>query len=105
METFAQTIYVMDGYHFFKELKKVSKRFPTRNVRTVITNALKNDDRKRADSFLKEISVEDDGVSDFRDYLFGHWKAIRNRIVPVMDGNSGTQVLMRYYGTNHSLIN
>lgn len=192
LETFAQTIYVMDGYHFFKELKKVSKRFPTRNVRTVITNALKNDDRKRAGSFLKEISVEDDGVSDFRDYLFGHWKEIRNRIVldipgsctegqvshvlserfsrnpmgwskiglgkmsvlrvyrcnggkltgadrkpketqesyreyadrfmneqiqgtldwsifepeiPVMDGNSGTQVLMRYYGTNRGLIN
>ena len=25
--------------------------------------------------------------------------------IPVMDGNSGTQVLMRYYGTNHGLIN
>lgn len=87
LETLPQTKYVMDGYHFFKEVKKISKRFPKRNVRTVIVHALKNDDRKKADQFIQELAAEDVNVLQFGKYMFGHWEEIRNRIILNIPGS------------------
>lgn len=87
LETFAQTIYVMDGYHFFKELKKLCKTYPKRNVRTIIVNALKNDERKKADQFMQELAAEDTDVLQFGTYLFGHWEEIRNLVTLDIPGS------------------
>lgn len=87
LEAFPQTKYVMDGYHFFKEVKKISKTFPKRNVRTVIVYALKNDDRKKAEQFIQELAAEDVKALKFGMYLFGHWEEIQNRIILNIPGS------------------
>lgn len=93
MDNFRQTIHVMDGYHLRKEIRKIAKAYPKRNVSVVIENALRNDDRKRADRFLQDImtSEEDedslDAVKSFGTYLFGHWEEIRRRITEDIPGS------------------
>ena len=48
LESFSNVVHVMDGYHFFKELKGIARKFPERNVKITIVNALEKDDRKKA---------------------------------------------------------
>ena len=55
LETFPNVVHVMDGYHFFKELKGIARKFPKRNVKITMVNALAKDDRKKADRFLQEL--------------------------------------------------
>lgn len=87
LEAFPQVIHVMDGYHFYKELKQVSVQFPRRNVRTLIMNALKEDDKGKADRFLQELAGEDERAMRFGTYLFGHWEEIRNLITMDIPGS------------------
>jgi hypothetical protein len=87
LETFPRVIHVMDGYHFHKELRKLAKRHPDRNVRIVIENALKNNDRRKADSFLQELVEEDEESKRFGTYLFGHWEEIRNLLTLDIPGS------------------
>lgn len=82
----AQTIHVMDGFHFYKELRKISKLLPHRHVRVALTNALKYNDRKRADEYIQDLLQEEvtkEGVEKIRKfavYLLGNWEEIRRRI-------------------------
>ena len=73
LETFSNVIHVMDGYHFFKELKAIARKFPERNVKVAIVNALAKDERKRADRFIQELAEEDVEILKFGKYLFGNW--------------------------------
>ena len=77
----------MDGYHFFKELKAVARKFPERNVKVAIVNALAKDDRKRADRFIQELAEEDVEILKFGKYLFGNWEDIRNLIILDIPGS------------------
>lgn len=85
-DNFAQTIHVMDGFHFYKELRKISRMLPKRNVRTALTNALKHDNRKRADEYIQELLKEPvtekqaDKIRKFAVYLLGNWQEIRTRL-------------------------
>ena len=81
LETFRNVVHVMDGYHFFKRLKGVARKFPERNVRITIVNALVKDDHKKADRFLQELAKEDIEILEFGKYLFGNWKQIRKLII------------------------
>ncbi|MGN0732772.1 MAG: UPF0236 family transposase-like protein, partial [Emergencia sp.] len=92
LEAFSNVVHVMDGYHFFKELKALARKFPERNVKLTIVNALTKDDRKRADRFIKENTGE---AIDWS--IFEGEQAI-------MDVNSGTQLLLRRYGTDHGIL-
>lgn len=93
LDNFRQCIHVMDGYHLKKEIRKISKAYPKRNVSIVIENALKNNDRSRADRFLQDImtSEEDDdrldAVKKFGTYLLGHWEENRRRITEDIPGS------------------
>lgn len=87
MEAFPNVIRVMDGYHFYKELKTIAKKFPKRNVRTTILHSLKTDDRKKADMFIRELTEEDAYASKFGTYLFGHWEEIRNLVTLSIPGS------------------
>lgn len=93
LENYAQTIHVMDGYHFYKELKKISVKYPERNVKLVIINALREDDRKKADRMLHDLirsSYGNETAEDtrrFGTYLFRHWEEIRRLIVEDIPGS------------------
>lgn len=84
---FSQVVHVMDGYHFEKEMKRMAKRYHERNVRIAIRNALKADDRKRAERFLQDLPDADEELRKFETYLFGNWEAIRNRAVLDVPGS------------------
>ena len=58
LDVFSQTRHIMDGYHFFKELKKICKIFPERHVKLVLLNALEKNDRRKADTFIQELLKE-----------------------------------------------
>ena len=87
LETFPNVVHVMDGYHFFKELKALAREFPERNVKVAIVNALAKDDRKRADIFIQELAEEDAEILKFGKYLFGNWEYIRNLIILDIPGS------------------
>lgn len=87
LSTFAQTEYVMDGYHFYRQVRQLSKRHPRRNVRFVLLQAIAKDDRRKAEAFLQELTAEDEQVQIFSTYLFGHWRAIRNLITLNIPGS------------------
>lgn len=82
-----QTVHVMDGFHFYKELRKISRILPNRHVRVALTNALKCNDRKRADEYIQDILGEDsltekdeEKIRKFEIYLQGNWNEIRRRL-------------------------
>lgn len=87
LESFPNIVHVMDGYHFFRELKGIARRFPERNVKIIIMNALAKGDRKRADRFLQELAEEDIEILKFGKYLFGNWEHIRNLITLDIPGS------------------
>lgn len=85
LETFAQSEYVMDGYHLGKHLKKLSRTFPKQNVRQRLERVIKADDKKKADSILQglyeqaEGEKERDTLSEIGKYLMGNWESIVKR--------------------------
>ena len=87
LESFSNVVHVMDGYHFFKELKASSRKFPKRSVKVAIVNALAKDDRKRADRLIQELAKEDVEILKFGKYLFGNWEHIRNLIILDIPGS------------------
>jgi len=87
LESFSNVVHVMDGYHFYKRLKVVSRRYPQRNVRVVILNALVKDDRRKADGIIQDIAREDADIIEFGKYLFENWEAIRNLIILDIPGS------------------
>ena len=93
LEDLAQTKHIMDGYHFFKELRAVSNILPKRNVRIVILGALEKDDHARADRFIQDLlleplsSKEKETICDFAGYMFRNWDEIRRRIAEEVPGS------------------
>lgn len=85
LENIAQTVHVMDGYHLEKALKKISRTFPGKNVSQRLNNAIRSNDRKKADRVLQSLYDEAekpaqiDAIRDFGTYLFGHWEEILRR--------------------------
>lgn len=92
------------GYHFFKELKAIARKFPKRNIKVAIVNALAKDDRKRADIFIQELAEEDAEILKFGKYLFGNWEYIRNLIILDIPGSctegQGSHVLSERFSRN-----
>lgn len=93
LEEYPQSVHVMDGYHFFKELKKICRILPERNIRIVILDALRKDDKRKADLLLQEMlsgtltEKETKQIRAFAVYLFGEWEAIRRRILEDVPGS------------------
>lgn len=83
LESFSQTVHVMDGYHYEKALKPLTRAFPDNNVRIVLDNAIKENDPQKAEGYLERLlrsSSEKQAkcLKEFRKYLFNNWEAIRN---------------------------
>ena len=93
LEEYPQSVHVMDGYHFFKGLKAVCRILPQRNTRIVILEALKKDDKRKADQFVQELLTEPlmekerKQIRAFAAYLFGEWDAIQRRILEDVPGS------------------
>lgn len=87
LSAFAQTQHVMDGYHFYRELRQLTRRHPRRNTRQVLLQAIEKDDRRKAEEFLQKLTAEDERVKAFSTYLFWHWSAIRNLVTLDIPGS------------------
>ena len=70
-----------------KKLKEAGRRFPNRNLKNRIKEAMEADDRKKLDRILQSLydacksEKDNEFVSEFGKYLFGNYKAIRNRLI------------------------
>ncbi len=49
LENFSNVKRLMDGFHLEKRLKEAAGRFPNRNLRRRIKEAIEEDDRKKLD--------------------------------------------------------
>ena len=87
LEKFSNVRRVMDGFHLEKKLKEAGRRFPNRNLKNRIKEAMEADDRKKLDRILQSLydacksEKDNEFVSEFGKYLFGNYKAIRNRLI------------------------
>ena len=87
LKDLAQTVHVMDGFHFYKELRKISKLLPNRHVRVALTNALEKGDRRRADEYIQDLLEEElteketERIRKFAVYLLRNWDEIRRRLI------------------------
>ena len=85
LEEYSQTVHVMDGYHFERELKRTANLFQGKNVRKRIHDAIDKDDQRRADEILQgllraaENEKAAESVQKFGGFLFSHWEEIRRR--------------------------
>lgn len=85
LEHFPQTVHVMDGYHLGKRIRELCRRFPKKNAGQRIRQAIKGNDRKRANKILQSLYEEADSqmqmksISEFGKYLMGNWEEIVNR--------------------------
>ena len=85
LEEYAQTVHVMDGFHFERDLKRISAYFQGRNIRQRMHGAIEKEDRKKADRILQEmLDMAENGeteekVRGFGKYLFSHWEEITTR--------------------------
>lgn len=85
LESFAQNIHVMDGYHLGKRIRELSGRFPKKNVGQRIRQTIMDNDRKRADEILQSLyeeansEVQNKRITEFGKYLMGNWEEIVNR--------------------------
>ena len=101
LSDFRQAVHVMDGFHFHKELRKISRILPHRHVRVALTNALKYDNRERADEYIQDILGEEtltekdvEKIRKFAVYLMGNWKEIRRRLTEESIPGSCTEGLI-----------
>ena len=87
LENFSNVKRLMDGFHLEKRLKEAAGRFPNRNLRRRIKEAIEEDDRKKLDRIIQSLcEASEDGkdkefVSELGKYLFGNYEAIRNRMI------------------------
>ena len=93
-EEYAQTEHVIDGFHFERELKRISGYYKKKQVRQKIGYLLTKKERKDlAEKYLQELaeSAEDEKIKEkteqFGTYLKNHWEAIKKRRKKDMPGS------------------
>lgn len=85
LEEYSQTVHVIDGFHFERDLKRIAANFQGKNIRQRMHRAIEKVDRKKADRIIQEMmeNSEDDKtlerVKAFGKYLFNHWSEIVTR--------------------------
>lgn len=86
LKDFAQTEHVLDGFHLEKYLRRISARFPKKNLRVRFHKAFEQNDRKKADQMLQELYAEAEGdkkqtkaVKEFGSYIRNNWEEIVRR--------------------------
>lgn len=93
LEDIAQTVHVIDGYHFMRDLRSICRILPHRNIKVTLLNALRKDDHRRADQYIQELLeeplTEKEGkrIREFAGYLFRFWEEIRRRLMEDIPGS------------------
>lgn len=93
LEEYAQTVPVIDGFHFERELKRVANLFQGRNVRKRIHRAIEKDDKQNAEEILQGLLERSENettrkrVQKFEGYLLSHWDEIRRRRTEEVPGS------------------
>lgn len=85
LNTYRQAEHVMDGYHLGKYFKEISRQFPKQNVRSKLENAVKENDKCKADMILQKLlenadsKKESEKVKTFGKYMMSNWGEIVKR--------------------------
>lgn len=85
LEEYRQTVHVIDGFHFERDLKRIAANFQGRNIRKRLHKAIEKKDRSKADQILQEMIEQSEEektlkrVKEFGEYLFNHWREIVTR--------------------------
>ena len=86
LKDFEQTEHVLDGFHLEKYLRRISARFPKKNLRVRFCKAFEQNDRKKADQMLQELYAEAEGdkrqtkaVKEVGSYIRNNWEEIVRR--------------------------
>lgn len=93
LDNISQTVHVIDGYHFKRELRTICRILPDRNIKTALLSALEKDDHLRADRYIQSLleepltEKESKKILDFAGYLFRFWDEIRRRITEDIPGS------------------
>lgn len=92
LQNFPQAVMVMDGFHFEKALRALSKQFPRKSLRFRMRTAIKANDRAAADRILQELYTDGEcgkwkQIAQFGNYLWRHWDAICNRLSRELPGS------------------
>jgi len=92
LDSFAQTEYVMDGYHVEKYLKRLMVMFPKHNIRKRINVTIEENDKKELDRILQglteAVSLKDrKELSKICTYLLGNWESIKKRKILKIPGS------------------
>lgn len=93
LENITQSVHVMDGYHFKRDLRSICRILPHRNVKVTILNALEQDDSGKADRYIQGLldepmtEKEQKKILGFAGYLFRFWDEIRRRLTKGIPGS------------------
>ncbi len=92
LENIDNVIRVMDEFHYRKYLRKLISSFPERNVSTVMENAVRENDKAKADRFLQDLmngadDTQGKEAKKFGKYLMNNWEEIVNRFQDKMPGS------------------
>ena len=92
---------VMDGYHFWKRTREISRMYPDAKVRRRVKCSIINDDKSRLETIRQSLLSNApyvkaySRVKEYDKYLFSHYNEIRNRLVLNIPG-SGTEGLVSH---------
>lgn len=84
---------VMDGYHFWKRTREISKMYPDAQVRKRVRCSIINDDKRKLETIIQSLLCDApdekvyNRVKEYGKYLFSHYKEIRNRLVLDIPGS------------------
>ena len=93
LENITQSVHVMDGYHFKRDLRSICRILPHRNIKVTLMNALEGNDPGKADRYIQELldepitEKEQKRILGFAGYLFRFWDEIRRRLTEDIPGS------------------
>jgi hypothetical protein len=93
LENITQSVHVMDGYHFKRDLRSICRILPHRNIKVTLLNALKGNDPEKAERYIQKLldepmtDKEQKRILGFAGYLFRFWEEIRRRLTEDIPGS------------------
>lgn len=84
LEQYKQTEHIMDGFHFEKYIKKITRAYPKQNVRQRIEKAIIEKDEEKAKAIINKLKSQTEeerkkeNLNKYETYLMNNWEAIVN---------------------------
>lgn len=96
-----KTVHVIDGYHWEKELKRVSGKVEEKNFRKSLRALIRKGDKEKVTKKMAKIYDEapeskKKAILEFTEYLLGQWEAIRNYYVEDKTVGSCTEAMVSH---------